>query len=71
MPVNRSIPYQWYDTPNIHHTTIRDFRDLATAAGARIERQIALQGAPGDSGRVVTFMPNVTADTAVFVLRKA
>jgi methionine biosynthesis protein MetW len=71
MPVNRSIPYQWYDTPNIHHTTIKDFRDLVDAAGGRIERDIALEGAPGDSGRIVRFMPNLLADTAVFVLGKA
>jgi methionine biosynthesis protein MetW len=71
MPVNRSIPYTWYETPNIHHTTICDFRDFAAAAGAQVERQIALKGAPGENGREVHVLPNLLADTAVFVLRKA
>ncbi|HEY3317678.1 MAG TPA: methionine biosynthesis protein MetW [Coriobacteriia bacterium] len=65
MPVNPSIPYSWYDTPNIHHTTIADFRDFAAAVGATVEREIALAG-----GNEVTALPNLRADTAVFVLRK-
>lgn len=71
MPVNPSIPYSWYDTPNIHHTTITDFRDLVRLLGAQIELEIALKGAPGESGRPVGWIPNLLADTALFVLRKA
>ncbi len=40
----------------------------AEAAGARIEQEIALLGAPGESGKQVRFLANVRADTAVFVL---
>lgn len=36
MPVNEQMPYQWYDTPNIHLCTLRDFQDLAAALGLRI-----------------------------------
>jgi methionine biosynthesis protein MetW len=71
MPVNRSIPYQWYDTPNIHHTTIKDFARLVDAVGGRVVRSIAFEGAPGESGRIVNLLPNLTADTAVFVLERA
>jgi len=38
MPVTRALPVAWYETPNIHHVTIDDFRDLARSKGARIER---------------------------------
>jgi methionine biosynthesis protein MetW len=31
MPVTGEMPYQWYDTPNIHLCTINDFRSLATS----------------------------------------
>ncbi len=65
MPVNPSIPYSWYDTPNIHHTTLKDFHDFAADVGARIERAIALS-----RGREVSLVPNLRAETAVFVLRK-
>ncbi|MBL4718470.1 MAG: methionine biosynthesis protein MetW [Erythrobacter sp.] len=38
MPVTRSIPVSWYETQNIHHVTIADFRDLARGKSATIER---------------------------------
>ena len=38
MPVTRTLPVSWFETPNIHHVTIVDFRELVTAQGARIER---------------------------------
>ncbi len=38
MPVTRALPVSWYETDNIHHVTIEDFRDLARAKGAVIER---------------------------------
>lgn len=38
MPVTRALPVTWYETQNIHHVTIEDFRDLARAKGASIER---------------------------------
>jgi methionine biosynthesis protein MetW len=36
MPVNRQMPYEWYNTPNIHLCTLRDFEDLATGLGLKI-----------------------------------
>ena len=42
MPVTRTLPYTWYDTPNIHFCTIRDFVDLCSEVDARIERSIYL-----------------------------
>ena len=36
MPVTRQMPYSWYDTPNIHLCTLRDFEDLAAKVGLRI-----------------------------------
>ncbi|MBX7494937.1 methionine biosynthesis protein MetW [Qipengyuania sp. 6B39] len=39
MPVTRAIPVSWYATQNIHHVTVKDFRDLAAEKGARIERE--------------------------------
>lgn len=48
MPVTKNLPYSWYDTPNIHFCTLRDFIALAHAVGARIEQSAALnaQGQP-------------------------
>lgn len=39
MPVTQALPTSWYETQNIHHVTIEDFRSLVKEKGARIERQ--------------------------------
>src|SRR5690606_10100866 len=51
MPVTETLPVSWYDTPNIHFCTIRDFVDLCHDMGARIERAVALDAA-GEPVRV-------------------
>ena len=42
MPTNSNLPDPWYETPNIHLCTIRDFVDLVGMLGARMERAVAL-----------------------------
>ena len=37
MPVTRALPVSWYETDNIHHVTVEDFRDLAKTRRAQIE----------------------------------
>lgn len=71
MPVSRSIPYTWYETPNIHHTTIRDFRDFVREMGGDVEREVALvtAGWASRAPRTVRVAPNLLADTAIAVIR--
>jgi methionine biosynthesis protein MetW len=42
MPRTDNLPETWYDTPNIHFCTIKDFRDLCEVVGVRMERALAL-----------------------------
>lgn len=57
MPVNRNIPYSWYDTPNIHFFTRRDFHALCHERGVRVVREVFL-----NRGRIVPrVMPNLLA----------
>lgn len=44
MPVNRELPYSWYDTPNIHLFTLEDFRRLCAEEGLRIEKMRCTAG---------------------------
>ncbi len=44
MPVNDQMPYQWYDTPNIHLCTLRDFQLLAAQLGLRITHFATFRG---------------------------
>jgi len=73
MPVSRSIPFSWYDTPNIHHTTIKDFRDFIATNGGEIEREIPLitENWHRADVRRVSVWPNLFADTAVALVRPA
>lgn len=64
-PVTRSLPYQWYDTPNIHSLSIRDFRLFAREQGIRIVRSFYMRS----FGRVRVW-PNLRAAYGVFVLQK-
>ena len=42
MPTTDMLPYSWYDTPNIHHCTIKDFRRLCLEEGVKMEKAVAL-----------------------------
>ena len=44
MPVTRLLPIAWYETPNIHHVTVRDFRALVAEKGYRVEGEWFLSG---------------------------
>lgn len=65
MPVSRSLPYQWYDTPNVRCATIYDFEELADDCGLEVLERVALA-----DGRPVSFLPNLRGSLAVFRLRK-
>ena len=66
MPVTEQLPHRWYDTPNIHHVTIDDFRSFLDERNIRIEGQWFLSG---DKPRNERFA-NLLAEHAVFLLRR-
>jgi methionine biosynthesis protein MetW len=50
MPVSEDLPYQWYDTPNIHLCTLTDFETFCARLGVRIlERMVLTRGRPVQS----------------------
>lgn len=67
MPVSETLPYQWYDTPNVHYTTVSDFRGLCDEAGILIEQEIALR-LRGGHVEPVRWGANLRAELAVAVL---
>jgi len=65
MPVSKTLPYEWYDTPNLRCATIKDFEALANQVGLEVVECVALtEGVP------VNFLPNWRGSLAVFRLRK-
>ena len=66
MPVTRLIPEAWYETPNIHHVTIDDFRELIAQRGWTCDGEWFLSGDQQTSHG----MANLLAEHAVFLLRR-
>ena len=66
MPVTKQLPSRWYDTPNIHHVTIDDFRGFLTERGVQVERQWFLR----DDKAISDAAANLFAEHAVFLLRR-
>lgn len=63
MPVTKTLPYEWYDTPNIRVGTMADFADLAQKCGLHIKDQFGVNA----KGKV-RFMANARSSTVVFLL---
>ncbi len=66
MPVTRLLPVAWYETPNIHHVTIDDFRSLLATRGVKVEEAWFLTG----DQRISPAAANFRAEHAVFLLSR-
>lgn len=71
MPVSATLPYEWYETPNLHLCTIKDFVVMCDTMNIAIERSICLgpNGVPHRFGRGLVFA-NLLGAEAVFLLRR-
>jgi len=65
MPVSKELPHKWYDTPNIHLCTVKDFEDLCVKVGAQILDERVIHG-----GKQVTVLPNLRGSLGVFRFRR-
>jgi len=66
MPVTRLLPVAWYETPNIHHLTVNDFRELVRMRGIKVEGAWFLSGDRQCSSAAANFR----AEHAVFLLSR-
>lgn len=66
MPVTRLLPIPWYETPNIHHLTVDDFRELVKERGITVEGRWFLSGDTKCSAAAANFR----AEHAVFLLSR-
>ena len=72
MPVNKTLSYEWYDTPNIHFCTITDFVILAERLGMTVEDRVVVD-AQGQKTSFTGhgFKANLLGQQGVFLLRKS
>jgi methionine biosynthesis protein MetW len=66
MPVTREMPYQWYDTPNLHLTTIQDFEDLLARLKLKIVGRVFL-----NEGRQIRALAGKRATQAIYRFRRS
>ena len=65
VPVTSALPYEWYDTPNLHFLSIADFREYCKKRRIRIEQVEYIAG-----DRKVKLLPNLFAEIGLFLLSK-
>jgi methionine biosynthesis protein MetW len=70
MPVTETLPYRWYETPNIHLCTIRDFEALVRAEGLTVLDRRLLNGGGAAAAARVSRRPNLLAAGAAYLLRR-
>ena len=69
MPVTEGLPYTWYETPNIHFFTLKDFQDMCSNSNIYIERSIGLTSR-GKQFEITnnSLLANLITNEAIFLL---
>lgn len=65
MPVSREMPYEWYNTPNVHLATVQDFEDFLSQLNLTITERVFLR-----DGVPINFMPGKRATQAIYRFQK-
>jgi len=63
VPVTPSLPYEWFDTPNLHFLSIADFQEYCKKRDFQIEKSVFIRG-----NTKVRFFPNLLAEAGLFLL---
>lgn len=67
MPRGRDLPYDWYNSPNLHHATVVDLEEFLTSQGLVIEERVAVSE-DGSASRLAKAWPNLFAGAAIYRL---
>lgn len=70
MPVNKDLPYHWYDTPNLRYSSLVELEQLFDHLGLVVEKRLALSE-EAQSSWFSGLRPNLTAGAAIYVLHSA
>lgn len=67
MPMSKDLPFDWYDTPNLHYTSFADLEPLFSSLNLVVDRRITLD-ARGHAHRLGNFASNTVGSSAVYLL---
>lgn len=65
MPVSKELPYQWYNTPNVHLCSFNDFENLCATMKVQILDRRVMTG-----GEEITLLPNLLGSMAVYRFKR-
>jgi methionine biosynthesis protein MetW len=65
VPVTKSLPYKWYDTPNLHFFSISDFKEYCKKKEIKIIKSVFIT-----NNKKIRFFPNVFGEIGLFLLSK-
>ncbi len=65
-PITASLPYRWYNTPNLHFLSVSDFKDFCRDKNIKIKAVYNL-----GKNKIVKFWPNLFALNSIFVITKS
>lgn len=75
MPMSEALPYEWYNTPNIHLCTFKDFEVLCADNDIRILNRVAVTDSPMGQhdlfDKMIKKIPNLLADVAIYRVTKS
>jgi len=66
MPLSKNLPYQWYDTPNVHMCTIDDFDKFCADHGIHVSERLVMT-----DGKAVSLLPNLLGSLAMYRFKDA
>jgi len=71
MPVTKKLSYEWYETPNIHFCTLKDFVNLNKKLGIKIEKRLAITA----TNKIISFsgsggIANIFGEQGIFLLSR-
>jgi methionine biosynthesis protein MetW len=70
MPTTRTLDHSWYDTPNIHLCTVRDFVELCALLNLRIDQAVSVSGEKARRVKHPGTFANLTSEQAIFLLSR-
>lgn len=68
--MSKDLPFEWYDTPNLHHSSLPDLEPLFASVDMRIDQRVSLD-ANGNPHRIGRIAPNLRANSSLYLLHAA
>ena len=71
MPVTKSLPYSWHDTPNLHMCSIKDFYKFCNQRNIKLDKALALHNEKISSINETNLnIKNLSAELGIFLIEK-